>query len=217
MYTFLYFQLIKSAKRKYDDLQGIKNVQKDIMKSIQNIESQKPGSLKAIKVAYESTWGEVAVPQFNKANMHTEIIEGAKDSIVSKIKGENLKKVSKRLLKALGLRKLAKLYKPLEEKWIAMVAKYAKTAAGIAVIFEAVGIAFSAYEIAVGVKNLQGSGTITDILEKSAVKIDVATFQTLQLYEDITGTEIQDIDFANEDYKMTGLQLHTCNKVNSSV
>ena len=77
MYTFLYFQLIKSAKRKYDDLQGIKNVQKDIMKSIQKIESQKPGSLKAIKVAYESTWGEVAVPQFNKANMHTEIIEGS--------------------------------------------------------------------------------------------------------------------------------------------
>ena len=200
-----------------NDLQGIKNVEKDIMKSIQKIESQKPGSLKAIKAAYQSTWGEVTVPNLKKANKHKEIMKGVKDSIVSKIKEQNLKKVSKSLLKALGLDKITNLYKPLMEKVTSILAKYAKTAAGVALIFEAIGIAFSAYEISVGVTNLQGSGTITDILEKSAVKIDIATFQTLQLYEDITGKDIEDIDFANEDYKMTGLQLHTCNKVNSSV
>lgn len=200
---------------------GSKKKEVQIFKIMKKIESTNPKTINRLKEALTLSWGEVGVMQPElpgivgeglKANNPTEIIKGTKSGILKDIEDKSVKKVAKKLLKALGLKRY-KHIKTLNKKFNGWVAKHLKLAGSIVVAFEVVGIAMSAYEIAMGVKNLQGSGTITDTLERTAMNIDLATFQALEFYVEISGNDIENIDFEMKKYYMTGLELHTCNKV----
>ena len=197
----------------------------EILKTLQKIETMKPGSINKLKQALTDCWKEVAVlspdllgitgdgispsPHYNPSKIKNE----ARDGMINKIKTDNANKV-------IGPVKKLKIYSKFKSqinKWTQYVSKHMKVFGSIFIGFEAVGIALSAYEIAVGVKNLQGSGTITDILERTAMNLDLATYQTLGLFEEISGNDIEEIDFEMKNHFLTGLELHTCNKVRITI
>lgn len=193
----------------------------EIFKAMQKIETTKPGSINQLKQALTDSWREVAVRSPNLPGIigegitpsasynPSEIFKEAKDGVINKIKTDNANKV-------IGPVKKLKIYSKFKSqinKLTQFISKHMKVFGSILIGFEAVGIASSAYEIASGVKNLQGSGTITDILERTAMNLDLATYQTLGLYEEISGNVIEEMDFEMKNYLLTGLELHTCNKV----
>ena len=54
-------------------------------------------------------------------------------------------------------------------------------------------LSFGIYDVIIGAKNLQGSGTITDNLREQADLLDLSLLGVLNVYQDLTGIETNDL------------------------
>ena len=82
---------------------------------------------------------------------------------------------------------------------------------GIGGILDTLTIGFGIYDVIIGTKNLQGSGTITDNLKEQANLVDLSLLGILNIYQDLTGvdtTELMNGNFGNMDL-LTGIEIHT--------
>ena len=99
--------------------------------------------------------------------------------------------------------------------WAKSHAKLVKSALyGVSGVLDSLTIGFGIYDIIIGTKNLQGSGTITDRLNHQANLIDSSLLGVLTVYEDLTNSSTSDLikDTLNNLDIVTGIELHTCNK-----
>ena len=82
---------------------------------------------------------------------------------------------------------------------------------GIGGILDTLTIGFGIYDVIIGTKNLQGSGTITDNLKEQANLVDLSLLGILNIYQDLTGVDTTDLmsgNFGNMDL-LTGIEIHT--------
>ena len=54
-------------------------------------------------------------------------------------------------------------------------------------------LSFGIYDVIIGAKNLQGSGTITDNLREQADLLDLSLLGVLNVYQDLTGIETNEL------------------------
>ena len=82
---------------------------------------------------------------------------------------------------------------------------------GIGGILDTLTIGFGIYDVIIGTKNLQGSGTITDNLKEQANLVDLSLLGILNIYQDLTGVNTNELmsgNFGNLDL-LTGIEIHT--------
>lgn len=86
---------------------------------------------------------------------------------------------------------------------------------GISAALDTITIGLGIYDVIIGAKNLQGSGTITDRLKEQADLIDTSLLGILTVYEEFTGIPTDQLlvnqSFMHADL-LTGIEVHACNQ-----
>ena len=99
-------------------------------------------------------------------------------------------------------------------KGLQMTGKLTKAVNFIGGITSVASIGIGIYDVAIGAKMLDGSGTITDRLNEQADLLDASLYGTLALYEKISHTSTDEIlanSMANV-YLLSGIDLKLCDK-----